>query len=135
MGIDYGRKRVGLAVTDPLHLFGQALTTVANHEAIRYIVDYHLKDPIETFVLGYPRNMDYRPSEILPEVEAFEKNLHKALPHIPIIRTDERFTSQIALRTLREAGIKKMARRDKATVDKISAVLILQTYLEQKTPL
>lgn len=130
MSIDYGRKRVGLAVSDPLRIFAVGLDTVPSHEAVAYIAAYCAKEPVDYFVLGYPMNLDNRPSEIVPQVEAFEKHLQRTFPTIPVQRADERFTSQLALRALREGGLKKKARQDKATVDRISAVLILQLHLD-----
>lgn len=130
MAIDYGLKRVGLAVTDPLQIIATPLCTVAQHETMDYIKKYVAQEEVEKFVLGYPMNMDYTPSQIAPHVEAFEKFLKRTFPNIPVERGDERFTSQLALQAIRTGGVKKKDRQDKSMVDKLSAVLILQSYLD-----
>jgi putative Holliday junction resolvase len=132
IGIDYGRKRVGLAVTDPLQLFATALDTVAAHEAVDYLITYSGHEPVERFVVGYPKNLNNTPAEAMPYVDAFVKQLQARLPAIPVTLVDERFTSRLALRAMIDGGVKKMARRNKETIDKISAVLILQGYLDSR---
>jgi len=130
VGIDYGRKRVGLAVTDPLRMFATALDTVAAAEVITYLKKYAERETIERFVVGYPMNLDNTPSEAAPDVDVFLKQLRNHFPDTPVSLADERFTSKMAFQAMIAGGVKKMARRNKETVDKVSAVLILQGYLD-----
>lgn len=130
MAIDYGQKRVGLAVSDPLRLFATALATITVDKLMAYITDYMTAEPIDTFVVGYPKQLNGTPSQNAPRVEAFVKHLQRTFPHIPVVLADERFTSKMAFQTLIDAGVKQKGRRDKAVVDRISAVLILQNYLQ-----
>ncbi|MDR0729257.1 MAG: Holliday junction resolvase RuvX [Prevotellaceae bacterium] len=132
IGIDYGRKRVGIAVTDPLQLFATTLDTVAAKEVIEYLITYSGNEPVERFVVGYPKNLNNTPTETAPYVDAFLKQLQAKFPVIPVTLVDERFTSRMALRAMIDGGVKKMARREKATVDKVSAALILQGYLDSR---
>ncbi|MDR1681344.1 MAG: Holliday junction resolvase RuvX [Prevotellaceae bacterium] len=132
IGIDYGRKRVGLAVTDPLQLFATALDTVPADMVVDYLMTYAGKEAVERFVVGYPKNLDNTPAEATPYVDAFIKQLQIRFPSIPVTPVDERFTSRMALRAMIDGGVKKMARRKKETVDKVSAVIILQGYLDSK---
>ena len=131
IGIDYGRRRTGLAVSDPLRIFASALDTVDSAKLIDYLKKYAEKETIERFVVGYPVNMDGSPSEARADVDAFLKDLRKSFPDIPVSLEDERFTSVLAHRAMIDGGVKKMDRRDKAAVDKVSAALILQTYLDR----
>lgn len=132
IGIDYGKKRVGLAVSDPLMIFASPLETVPTAKIIEYLKNYTLKEDVERFVVGYPMNMNNSPSEAAQYVDLFLKELISAFPDIPIVKEDERFTSVLAFRSLIDSGVKKMDRRDKNAVDKVSAALILQTYLDRK---
>lgn len=132
IGIDYGRKRVGVAVSDPLRIFASALDTVPSAKIIEYLKKYAQKEVITRFVVGYPMNMDNRPSEAAADVEIFLKNLAKAFPDIPVTREDERFTSVLAHRAMIEGGMKAKDRRDKNSVDRISAAIILQSYLDRQ---
>ena len=132
IGIDYGRKRTGIAQSDPLGIFASALDFVPSAKIIDYLKNYSRKETITLFVVGYPKNLDNTPSENLKYVDAFLKNLKKAFPDIPVELEDERFTSTIAHRTMIEGGMKKSDRRVKGNADKISAVLILQSYLDRK---
>lgn len=132
IGIDYGRKRVGVAVSDPLRIFASALDTVPSAKIIEYLKKYAQKEVITRFVVGYPMNMDNRPSEAAADVEIFLKNLAKAFPDIPVTREDERFTSVLAHRAMIEGGMKAKERRDKNSVDRISAAIILQSYLDRQ---
>ena len=134
IGIDYGRRRTGLAVSDPLRIFASALDTVDSAKLIDYLKNYTEKETIERFVVGYPVNMDGTPSEAQADVDAFLKLLAKAFPGIPVSLEDERFTSVLAHRAMIDGGVKKMDRRDKAAVAKVSAALILQTYLDRSNP-
>lgn len=132
IGIDYGKKRVGVAVSDPLMIFASPLETVPTANIINYLKTYTSKEEVEKFVVGYPVNMDNRPSEAAQYVDGFLKQLKKAFPQIPVVLEDERFTSVLAFQSLIDSGVKKMDRRDKAAVDKVSAALILQTFMDRK---
>ncbi|MBO5804486.1 MAG: Holliday junction resolvase RuvX [Bacteroidales bacterium] len=132
VGIDYGKKRVGVAVSDPLMIFASPLETVPTANIINYLKTYTSKEEVEKFVVGYPVNMDNRPSEAAQYVDIFLKQLRKAFPQIPVELEDERFTSVLAFQSLIDSGVKKMDRRDKSAVDKVSAALILQTYMDRK---
>ena len=131
IGIDYGRKRVGLAVSDPLGIFASALETVQTAKIIEYLKKYAESETIVRFVVGYPVNMDGRPSEAAADVDVFLKQIAKAFPEIPVTLEDERFTSVLAHRAMIDGGMKASERRDKASVDKISAAIILQGYLDR----
>ena len=133
IGIDYGRARVGLAVSDPLGIFASPLETVPAAKIIDYLQKYAAGgETIERFVVGWPLNLDGRPAQAASDVEAFLKVLEKAFPGIPVSREDERFTSVLAHRAMIDGGVRKMDRRDKAAVDKVSAALILQTWLDRE---
>ena len=132
MGIDYGKKRVGLAVSDPLSIFASPLDTIPTAKIIEYLKNYITGQEVEAFIVGYPRNMDNKPSEAAQYVDIFLKQLAKNIPQVPVILEDERFTSVLAFRSLIDSGVKKTDRRDKSAVDKVSAALILQTYLDRK---
>ena len=132
IGIDYGRKRVGVAVSDPLGIFASALDTVPAAKIIDYLKNYAQTQPVSRFVVGYPVNMDNTPSEAAADVEIFLKNLAKKFPDIPVTLEDERFTSVLAHRAMIEGGMKAKDRRDKNSVDRISAAIILQGYLDRK---
>ena len=132
VGIDYGKKRVGVAVSDPLMIFASPLETVPTANIINYLKTYTSKEEVEKFVVGYPIHMDNRPSEAAQYVDIFLKQLRKAFPQIPVELEDERFTSVLAFQSLIDSGVKKMDRRDKSAVDKVSAALILQTYMDRK---
>ncbi len=131
LGIDYGQKRVGIAVSDPLGIFATPLETVAAPQIINYLKTYCQKVEVEKFVVGYPMNLKYEPAEAAKYVDVFLKQLEKNF-NLPIVLEDERFTSVLAFQSLIDSGVKKMERRDKAAVDKVSAALILQTYLDRK---
>ena len=135
VGIDYGRKRVGVAVSDPLRIFASALDTVPSAKIIEYLKKYAEAETIERFVVGYPMNLDNKPSEAAAYVDAFLHLLKKHFPAVPVTLEDERFTSVLAHRAMIDGGVKKMDRRDKAAVDKVSAALILQTYLDREKTL
>ena len=132
IGIDCGTKRVGLAVSDPLCIFASALDTVAAAKVMKYLQAYILGQPVSRFVVGYPKNLDNTPSDHAPYVAVFIRQLQKVFPNIPVSLEDERFTSKMAFRTMIDGGLKKKQRRDKAMVDKLSAALILQGYLDAR---
>ena len=133
IGIDYGRKRVGVAVSDPLGIFASALDTIHSAKIIDYLKNYTEKENVVLFVVGYPMNMDNRPSEAAKDVDAFLKLLKKNFPDIPVETEDERFTSVLAHRAMIDGGMKLKDRKDKASVDRISAAIILQTYLDRRS--
>lgn len=132
IAIDYGRKRTGIAVTDTLQMIANGLTTVSGGEVVSFLVSYITKEPVDLFVVGMPKQLNNEPSENMKYVEAFVTHLKRTIPSIPVEYVDERFTSVIAHRAMLEGGLKKKKRQDKALVDEISAVIILQSYLESK---
>ena len=131
IGIDYGRKRVGVAVSDPLGIFASALETVQTAKIIEYLKKYAENENVVRFVVGYPMNMDGAPSEAAKDVDVFLKQLAKAFPDVPVTLEDERFTSVLAHRAMIDGGMKAKDRRDKESVDKISAAIILQSYMDK----
>ena len=132
LAIDYGRKRTGIAVTDTLQMIAGGVTTVPSGELVGWLTNYVSKEPVERFVVGLPKQMNNEPSENMKYVEAFVAQLKKALPDIPVEYYDERFTSVMAHRAMIDGGLKKKKRQDKGLVDEISAVIILQSYMENK---
>lgn len=132
LAIDYGKKRVGLAVTDPLKIFASGLDVVSSIEIFDFIENYIKNEEIECFVVGQAFQLNNKPSESSIYIEPFVNRLKKLYPTINIVRIDERFTSKIAFQTMIEGGLGKKQRQNKELVDKISATLILQTYLEQR---
>ena len=132
VGIDYGRKRTGLAASDPLGIFASALDTVQAAKIIEYLKKYMENENVVRFVVGYPINMDGRPSEAAKDIDIFLKHLAKAFPDIPVTLEDERFTSVLAHRAMIDGGMKKQDRMKKESVDKISAAIILQSYMDRQ---
>lgn len=130
LSIDYGKRRTGLAVTDPLQIIAGGLTTVDTKEVLNYIKQYVQHEEVETIVIGLPTQPNGQPSENQERVRSFTGELKKALPDIPVVFYDERFTSVLAHRTMLQSGIGRKKRQDKALVDEISATIILQNYLE-----
>ncbi len=133
IGIDYGRKRVGVAVSDPLGIFASALETVQSAKIIEYLKKYAENENVVRFVVGYPVNMDGAPSEAAKDVDVFLKQLAKAFPDVPVTLEDERFTSVLAHRAMIDGGMKSKDRRDKESVDKISAAIILQSFMDKSS--
>lgn len=131
VGLDYGKKRTGIAVTDELQLIASGLTTVATHELLDFLKKYISEEKVVKFVVGEPRQMNNTPSESEIFISPFLSRLKKTFPELPIEREDERFTSKMAMRTMIDSGLKKKHRRDKALVDEISATIILQAYLNR----
>lgn len=132
MAIDYGRKRTGIAVTDSLQMIANGLTTVPSGELVKFIQNYMAKEPVELIVVGQPKQMNNEPSENMRYVQAFVTHLKRTLPQISVEYYDERFTSVMAHQAMLEGGLRKKKRQEKALVDEISAVIILQAYLESK---
>ncbi|MDR2562358.1 MAG: Holliday junction resolvase RuvX [Prevotellaceae bacterium] len=130
LSIDYGRKRVGLAVSDPLKIIATALDTVHADEVLDYLGKYVEREPVELFVVGLPKNLDNTDAESMRDVKPFVKRLQAKFPKIPVAWADERFTSKLAMRAMIDAGFKKSDRRKKENTDKLSAVIILQSYME-----
>jgi len=130
LSIDYGRKRVGLAVTDPGQIIANRLTTVATHTIWEFLKTYFEKEKVETIVVGYPRQMNNEASEAVRYINPFLKKFQKVYPEIKVELIDERFTSKLAFQTMIDGGLKKKQRQDKAMVDAVSATIILQNYLE-----
>lgn len=132
LAIDYGRKRCGIAVTDTLQLISNGLTTISSSELFGFIVQYLQTEKVERFVVGLPKQMNNELSESMKYIEPFVQRLKRAFPDIPVEYYDERFTSKLAHRAMIDGGLKKTARQNKALVDEISAVIILQSYMESK---
>jgi len=130
IALDYGKVRTGIAVTDPLQLIASGLTTVQTKELLSFLRSYIKEEPVSSIVVGEPRQMDNTPSEAESLILPFLKELKKAFPDIPLHRQDERFTSQLALKSMIASGVKKKGRRDKEMIDEVSATLILQGYLD-----
>lgn len=136
LAIDYGQKRVGFAVTDELQICANALDTIPVAQAFDYLKSYLQREKVDVVVVGEPRKMDNTPSDSARFIEPFVNRLRKELPNISpgttLARMDERFTSRIAFQTLIDIGLKKKERQNKALVDKMSATIILQSYMEQQ---
>lgn len=130
LAIDYGVRRTGLAVSDPLRLIAGGLTTVETKQLERFLADYIQKEQVDVIVLGKPSQMDGTPSETWRFIEPLSRRLKAAYPDKEVVFYDERFTSVLAHRAMIDGGMKKMARRDKAVVDKIAATIILEDYLQ-----
>lgn len=132
LAIDYGLKRTGIAVTDDLQIIASGLTTVNTGEVMTFLKDYTIKENVELFLVGEPKQMDNTASQSEALIIPFIKRLEKEFPNIPIKRVDERFTSKMAFQTMIDSGLKKNQRKNKALIDEISATLILQSYLYSK---
>jgi putative Holliday junction resolvase len=133
LAFDYGTKRIGIAVTDPLQIIATGLDTIHPKDIIDYLKKYLSTEQVELFVVGEPRQMDGSPSQSTPHIKGFITTLKKHFPEIPIERIDERFTSKMASAVVAQSGFKKTDRRNKERLDTISATIILQTYLEKKS--
>ena len=132
LAIDYGTKRIGLAVTDPGQIFALPLDTVSPEKFDTFIEDYFKAEEVDEFVIGYPLQMNNQPSEAVKYINPFIKKLKKKYPGKHIYLADERFTSQMAFRVMIEGGVKKKERLDKSMVDKISASIILRSFLDER---
>ena len=133
MAIDLGRKRCGIAVTDPLQIIANGLTTVESGKLADWVVEYVRTEEVETIVIGEPKDMHNNPSDCSKFIEPIVNRLRKLLPTMNIVRYDERFTSVMAHQTMIDAGLKKKQRQDKALVDTIAATILLQSYMEMKS--
>lgn len=131
IGIDYGRKRIGIAVTDPLQLFSSPLKTIMTHEFDLFITDYLRTEQVDAFIIGYPVQMNNKPSESVKFIVPFIKRLEKMFPDKPVHLVDERYTSRMAFQAMIDGGVSKKDRQDKSMIDKISASLILQSFLDK----
>jgi putative Holliday junction resolvase len=132
LSIDYGRKRTGIAVTDPLKIIAGGLATVSTYRLLDFLGDYFQKEEVELVVVGEPKQTNGQPSENMARVNTFVRNFKKRFPDIPVTLYDERFTSTLAHRAMIDGGLRKKARQDKALVDEISATIILQSYMEAR---
>lgn len=130
LAIDYGLKRVGLAVTDPLQIIANSLTTVNAPEIFIFLTKYFTDEKVDRVIIGLPKQMNNQPSESMPLVAAFVEKFKKQFPNIPIEYLDERFTSKMAVQAMIQGGVKKKDRQNKALIDTLSATILLQSYLE-----
>jgi putative holliday junction resolvase len=130
MALDYGLKRVGVAVTDPLKMIANSLATIETSSIFDFLTDYFLKENVERMIVGMPRQMNHSLSESAPAIKEFVAKFKKQFPEIPVEYEDERFTSKLAVQTMVMGGVKKKDRRNKALIDSISATIILQSYME-----
>jgi putative Holliday junction resolvase len=133
VALDYGSKRTGVAVTDPGQMIASPLETVLTHELMNFLQDYFEKEEVELLVVGHPRQMDYSDSESMKQIRFFVQAFKKRFSKIPVEWMDERFTSKMAVDAMITGGMKKSDRKDKGNLDKLSAAIILQSYLEKKT--
>lgn len=129
LAIDYGKKRSGLAATDPLKIIASGLTTVDTDQLVYFLKKYIATEAVELILLGHPKRLDGSDNDITPKVEKFQGQLQKIFPSIPVQLIDERFTSKMAFQTMIDSGLKKKDRQDKALIDEISATILLQGYL------
>ena len=132
LALDFGKKRTGIAVTDPLKIIASGLTTIDTKKLITFLKDYISNEDVDVYVVGLPKQMNNEPSESEQLIQPFIKKLKNTFPNIPIEREDERFTSKMAFQSMIDGGMKKKQRQNKAVVDEISATLILQSYLNRK---
>ena len=132
MAIDYGLKRTGLAVTDPLQIIATGLMTIESSQLIPFLKDYFKKEPVELLLIGEPKNWDDSDTHATPLVRQVMVRLQREFPSIPLKAVDERYTSKMASRAMIDMGLKKKQRRNKALVDEIAATILLQEYLEKK---
>ncbi len=129
IAIDYGSKRTGIAITDPLQLIASGLTTVETKELMAFLKNYLNEEVVETMVIGEPKRMNNEPSDIESKIVRFRESIKKEFPELKIARQDERFTSKMAFQTMIDSGLSKKKRQNKATIDEVSATIILQDYL------
>ncbi|MBO7050318.1 MAG: Holliday junction resolvase RuvX [Bacteroidaceae bacterium] len=132
LAIDYGTKRTGIAVTDPLRIIPGGLGTVATHDLWSFLADYLGREQVDIIVMGYPTNMNGEDSASMKQIRPFTEKLRKQYPEKQIVMFDERFTSVLAQRAILDSGIGRMARRNKALVDEVSATIILESFMDSK---
>lgn len=132
LAIDYGRKRTGIAVTDPMQIIASGLTTVPTHQLMDFLMKYVQQEKVERIIIGHPKQMNNEDSENMKNIVPFMNRLKKQLPDIPVELVDERFTSVLAHQAMLTGGLKKKGRQNKALVDEISATIILQSYMESR---
>ena len=130
LAIDYGGKRTGIAVTDPMQIIATGLTTIASHELISFLKNYFLKEAVELVIIGLPKNLDDSDTHGTPLAKAAIKKIQKEFPQMPLKTVDERYTSKMAKDAMLEMGMKKKDRRDKKLVDEIAATIMLQEYMQ-----
>lgn len=131
LSIDYGKKRTGIAVTDPLKIIATGLTTVETPKLLAFLKEYISKEPVETIIIGMPSNLDDSPTHATPLVQSFIKQLNKTFPAIPVVEVDERYSSKMASQAMIEMGMKKKQRQNKGMIDEIAATILLQEYLNK----
>lgn len=132
LSIDYGKKRTGLAVSDPLKIIASGLETIETESLVWYLKQYFAKEEVEKVILGYPKNLDGTDTDITKKVEKFHTQFQKLFPAVDIQLVDERYTSKMAFQTMIDSGLKKKDRQNKALIDEISAVILLQGYLDNR---
>lgn len=132
LAIDYGKKRTGIAVTDPMQIIANGLTTVPTHTLMDFLINYVQKEQVERIIIGHPKQMNNEDSENMKNIVPFMNQLKKKMPQMPVELVDERFTSVLAHQAMLTGGLKKKDRQNKALVDEISATIILQSYLESR---
>ena len=132
LALDYGTKRVGIAITDELQMIASGLCTVRAHDCMDYLKDYISKESVSAIVLGLPKDLNNQKTDFTPYVKGFAKQLRKAFPELEVHYVDERFTSKMAFQSMIDGGLKKKVRQNKALVDEVSATLILQSFMEQR---
>lgn len=130
LAIDFGEKRTGIAVSDPTQTIANGLSTIETPNLMDFLVDYLAKEAVERFVVGMPKTLQNEPAVVAPKVQDFVKKLKTRFPNVAVELVDERFTSKLAFRAMIDGGLKKKKRQDKALIDKVSATIILQEYLE-----
>lgn len=133
MSFDYGTKRIGIAVSDPMQIIATALDVVHPEKIWDFLKDYIAKEPVETFIIGKPLQMDGSASASTPHIVGFVRKLKKEYPNIPVVEVDERFTSKMASAVIAQSDLKKQKKQQKSLVDRISATLILQTYMDSRS--
>ena len=132
LAIDYGKKRTGIAVTDPMQIIANGLTTVPTHTLMDFLMNYVQKEQVERIIIGHPKQMNNEDSENMKNIVPFMNQLTKKMPQMPVELVDERFTSVLAHQAMLTGGLKKKDRQNKALVDEISATIILQSYMESR---
>jgi putative holliday junction resolvase len=132
LSIDYGKKRVGLAVSDPLKIIATRLTTVSTNEIWNFLEDYLVKEDVELVLVGYPRQLNNEPSEAIHYINPFLRKFQSKYGQLPLKLMDERFSSKLAFQAMIDAGLRKKDRRNKDVIDGVSATIILQSYLEEQ---